>query len=162
MEITFITTGGTIDKDYPIRGKGYAFEISDPAIVRILKRIDPNFEYNVILLLKKDSSDITDEDRDMILEACNDTNCNKIIITHGTDAMVETAQRLKDIQNKTIILVGASRPERFSDSDAAFNAGMAIGAINILESGVYITMSGRVYRWNECKREQESGKFVEI
>jgi L-asparaginase len=161
MEITFITTGGTIDKDYPQKAKGYAFEITDPAIVRILKRINPNFSYNVIYLLKKDSLDITDEDREMILEACSSTDANKIILTHGTDAMVETAKKLQGLQGKTIILVGASRPERFSDSDAAFNAGTAIGAIDILENGVYIAMSGRIYPWDKCKRDPESGKFVE-
>jgi L-asparaginase len=161
MEITFITTGGTIDKDYPKQTKGYGFEISDPAVVRILHAINPNFEYNVMLMLKKDSLDITDEDRMLILEACNTTDSDKIIITHGTDTMLETAKSLSEIKDKVIILVGAQKPQKFSDSDAAFNVGTAVGAINILKNGVYVAMHGRVFDWDKCERDMETGHFNE-
>ena len=161
MELTFITTGGTIDKDYPKTTKGYGFEISDPAIVRILERINPNFQYDVVLMLKKDSMDLTDEDRTIIFDACKLADTKNIIITHGTDTMLETAKRLSEISDRVIILVGASRPERFSDSDAAFNIGLAIGAINILENGIYIAMNGRIYTWDMCKRDESTGQFVE-
>ena len=162
MQITFITTGGTIDKDYPQKIKGYAFEITEPAVDRILKKINPNFEYEIVLLLKKDSLDITAEDREMILEACNRTSTDKIIITHGTDTMLETAKRMIEIKDKVIIFVGAQKPERFSESDAQFNLGCAVGAINVLERGIYIVMNGRVFPWDKCKRDPETGQFEEI
>lgn len=161
MEITFITTGGTIDKDYPKTKNGYGFEIADPAVVRILKKINPNFEYDIILMLKKDSLDITDEDRIMLKEACDTTGSNKIIITHGTDTMLDTANVLKEINDKVIILVGAQRPEKFTDSDAAFNVGTAVGAVNILDNGVYIAMHGRIYPSDKCKRDKKTGQFLE-
>ena len=97
MEITFITTGGTIDKDYPKSTKGYGFEISDPAIVRILERSNPNFKYDIVLVLKKDSIDMTEEDRSLIVDAAKIADTKNVIITHGTDAMIETAQKLNEI-----------------------------------------------------------------
>ncbi|MDP3800475.1 MAG: asparaginase domain-containing protein, partial [bacterium] len=87
MKIIFIQTGGTIDKEYPRTTKGYAFEIGEPAIERILDKINPIFEFEIVSLLKKDSLDITDEDRQKILQACKDVNGDRIIITHGTDTM---------------------------------------------------------------------------
>jgi L-asparaginase len=162
MEITIITTGGTIDKDYPRPTDGYAFEIGTPAAERILEKIKPNFIYNLITVLKKDSVDITADDRELIFEAVKISNTDKIIITHGTDTMQETAKILSEIPGKTIALVGAARPERFSDSDAAFNLGCAIGALSELETGVYIVMQGRIYPWNKCKRDAETGRFEEI
>ena len=162
MKITFVTTGGTIDKDYPKSPRGYAFEIEDPAVDRILERINPNFEYEIVLLLKKNSQDITDEDREMIHEACSNTASDKIIITHGTDTILDTAKKMTNINDKVIILVGSQKPEKFYDSDADFNIGCAVGAINLLENGVYIGMNGRIYPWDKCKRDQKTGQFIEI
>jgi L-asparaginase len=161
MKIVFIQTGGTIDKDYPKAEKGYAFEITEPAVKRILQKTNPNFEYEIIPLLKKDSLDITDEDRNKIHQTCQKTNNNKIIITHGTDTIIQTAKKLTDIKNKTIILTGATKPEKFTDSDAQFNVGTAIGAINVLGNGVYIAMNGRIYPWNKVKRDSKTGQFIE-
>jgi len=161
MKITFIQTGGTIDKDYPKLVKGYAFEIGEPAVKRILEKINPNFEYEIVSVLKKDSLDITDEDREKIYETCQKADSDKIIITHGTDTMIETAKKLSEIRNKVIILTGAMKPERFKGSDADFNLGTAVGAINVLENGVYIAMNGRVYPWDKVKRNSETGQFVE-
>lgn len=162
MKITFIQTGGTIDKDYAQKAKTYNFEISEPAIKRILEKINPNFEYEVISILKKDSLDITSEDREKIYVVCKNVKNSKIVVTHGTDTMVKTAGRLIDIKNKTIILVGALKPEKFYDSDAPFNIGTAIGAINVLDEGVYVAMNGRIYDWNKCKKQEDTGQFIEI
>ena len=159
MKIVFVQTGGTIDKDYPKAEKGYAFEITEPAVKRILQKANPNFDYEIIPLLKKDSLDITDEDRNKIHQTCQKTNSNKIIITHGTDTMIQTAKKLSNIKNKTIILTGATKPEKFTDSDASFNVGTAIGAINIPSKGVYIAMNGRIYPWNKAKRNPKTGQF---
>lgn len=161
MKIVFIQTGGTIDKDYPKTRKGYAFEIAEPAIKRILQKANPNFDFEIIPLLKKDSLDITDDDRKKIYEVCQKANSDKIVITHGTDTIIETARRLSDIKNKVVVLTGAMRPEKFSDSDASFNVGTAIGAINILRNGVYVAMNGRIYPWHDVKRNLEIGQFIE-
>lgn len=104
MKITFIQTGGTIDKDYPRKTKGYAFEIADPAVSRILQRTNPNFTFEILSVLKKDSLEMTEEDRKQIFEACNQTDVDKIIITHGTDTMIDIARKLSAIKDKVIIL----------------------------------------------------------
>jgi len=161
MKIIFIQTGGTIDKDYPKAEKGYAFEIREPAVKRILQKANPNFDYEIIPLLRKDSLDITQEDRNKISQTCQKTTNNRIIITHGTDTIIETARKLSSIKNKTIILTGAMKPEKFTDSDAQFNVGTAIGAMNILSNGVYIAMNGRIYPWNKVRRNPRTGQFVE-
>lgn len=166
MKITFIQTGGTIDKDYPKTTKGYAFEIADAAVKRILEKVKVNFEYEIEEAFKKDSLDITDEDRRLLKDICKKVNNDKIIITHGTDTMIETALYLAkesddEIKDKTIILVGAALPERFYNSDATFNVGVAVGAINVLAKGVYIAMNGRIYPYNKVKRDLESGIFIE-
>lgn len=162
MKIIFIQTGGTIDKDYPKTKKGWAFEIGEPAVNRLLPLLNPSFDYEIIPFLQKDSLEITQNDRALLLSTCRKIQENKIIITHGTDSMIETAAVLNTIQNKTIILTGAFRPERFSNSDAALNLGIAIGAIQALSQGVYLTMNGIVYPWNKIKRDPQTGKFIAL
>jgi len=161
MKITFIQTGGTIDKDYPKLAKGYGFDIGEPAVKRILEKVNPNFRFVIISVLKKDSLDITEEDREKIYEVCVKADNDKIIVTHGTDTMIETAKKLSEIKNKVIILTGAMKPEKFSDSDASFNIGTAVGAINILENGIYIAMNGKIYSWDRCKRNLKTGQVIE-
>lgn len=161
MNILFIQTGGTIDKDYPRLTRAYAFEITDPAVERILTRVNPSFEYEVISLLKKDSQDITDDDRELIVRTCQKAPQDKIIVTHGTDSMITTAQSLTAIKDKTIVLTGSAKPERFKDNDADFNVGSAASAVAILPHGVYIAMHGRVLPYDKSIRELSTGKFVE-
>ena len=134
MKITFLQTGGTIDKDYPKSTKGWAFEIDTPAVERIIPKLNPTFDYEIISVLKKDSTEITEEDRVVIKAACENSS-EHIIITHGTDTMAETASFLSDIVDKTIIITGAMRPQRFANTDADINIGMAIGAVQILPNG---------------------------
>lgn len=161
MKILFIQTGGTIDKDYPKSTKGYAFEISEPAVKRILEKVNPSFEFEIIPLLQKDSLDITDENRQKIFDTCLSTKDDKIIITHGTDTLIETAKFLSGIKDKTIILTGAIKPERFKDSDAEFNIGAAIGAISVIQAGLYIAMNGRIFECDKVSRDETTGKFVD-
>jgi L-asparaginase len=161
MKIAFIQTGGTIDKDYPRATGGYAFEIGEPAVKRILQRVDPNFDFEIISILRKDSLDITEEDRKKIRGACQKTVADRIVVTHGTDRMIETAEKLSSIKGKVVVLTGAMKPEKFFDSDASFNLGTAVGAINLLQQGVYIAMNGRIYPWNKVKRNSHTGQFVE-
>jgi L-asparaginase len=162
MRISIIQTGGTIDKDYPRKTKGYAFEISGPSIERILKKVNPAFNYQIFSVFKKDSLDITEEDRHKLVKICSELTDNKIIITHGTDTMIETGKFLINLKDKTIVLTGAVTPERFKDTDAEFNAGVAIGAINVLQNGVYIAMNGIVIPVGKCMRDPETGMFSPI
>ncbi len=158
-KLLIIQTGGTIDKDYPRTQLGYAFEITSPAVQRVLSKINPSFEFEIISLLKKDSSEITDSDRELIKNKCLQSDCPKILITHGTDTMIETGLFLKEIQDKTVVITGAFLPERFKDSDADFNIGFAIGALLSLDIGVFIAMNGNVVSATNCYRNKESGKF---
>ena len=161
MRITFIQTGGTIDKVYPIKVGSYAFEIKEPAVKKILKTVRPNFSFKIISILKKDSLEITHFERERIYEACKKDKSERIIITHGTDTIIETAAILSRLKDKVIILTGSHLPESFKESDAMFNIGTAIGAMNILQKGVYIAMNGRVYSWNECRKDEKTAIFIE-
>ena len=138
---------------------GYSFIITSPAFERILKQINPAFEYETKTLLRKDSLDLTDEDRNLILRACEHSPIDKIVITHGTDTMVQTAKLLSRVKDKTIVITGAMSPELFKNSDADFNLGVAVGAATIIESGVYISMSGLVLRWDEASFDSSTGQF---
>lgn len=160
MKITFIQTGGTIDKDYPKTTKGYAFEFGEPATRRILEKLNPSFEYENLIACQKDSLEITDEDRQKLVDLILNTPSDKIIITHGTDTMMETANFIfSKIKHKVIILTGAMRPEQFSNSDASINVGGAIAATQILEAGVYLFMTGILKSCTEIKRDMDTGKF---
>lgn len=159
MDITFIQTGGTIDKDYPRKTGGYAFEITTPAIRKIMKKINAGFSYDIITAFRKDSMEITAGDREKLLDICRSLSSQVIIITHGTDTMIETALFLEDKTGKLIILTGSSLPEKFQDSDASFNAGLAIGAANCLEKGVYIAMNGLIIPAKACVRDMKRGVF---
>ena len=162
MKIKIFTTGGTIDKDYSKKAGVYNFEISEPAIKIILNKIEPQFQYEITPLLKKDSLDMTEQDRQTIYNACKNESNDKIIITHGTDTMIKTAEKLSTFQDKTVILLGASKPAKFINSDAMFNIGIAIGAINILNNGCYIAMNGRIFDWDNVKKNTKNGIFEKI
>ncbi len=154
MKITLVQTGGTIDKDYP-KGEtnhGYEFQIGEPAFNAILKKAKPNFQYEVFSVLKKDSLDITDDDREEICSFVESLDNDKIVITHGTDTIHLTARKLAGISGKTIVLTGAMLPEKFYDSDASFNLGMAIGAVEALNNGVYVALYGAVVPWDKFKQ----------
>lgn len=161
MKIVFIQTGGTIDKDYPRVTKGWDFEIGDPAVARILEKLNSSFEYEVVSICKKDSQELTEDDRNKMVDYINNDNKENYIITHGTDTMIETAQYLdgavKDYA--TIVLTGSMRPEQFSNSDAPINIGCAIGGIGCVEPGVYVSMHGIIRKAKDIKRNLENGKF---
>jgi len=166
-KITFIQTGGTIDKDYPRTTKGYAFEFGEPAARRILERLNPSFEYEICTACQKDSLEITEEDRAQLAQMIQDSDSRKFIVTHGTDTLLDTAKYLHEFiwqldrsaHDKLIVLTGAMRPERFTNSDADINIGAAIAAANVFEEGVYVTMNGVVKHFREMKRDMETGQF---
>lgn len=160
MKLVFIQTGGTIDKDYPHSSKGWAFEFGAPATNRILEKLNPSFDYEIITAFQKDSLEITEEDRTLLAELILNRNENKFIITHGTDTIIETADFLKNhIKNKLVILTGAMRPERFTNSEAPINLGSAIATANLMDNGIFITMHGIVKAHTEIKRDFTTGKF---
>lgn len=160
MKIKIFAVGGTMDKVYAETKGTYNFSFGEPAFTEISEeKVKLNFEYDIESLLQKDSLDMDDKDRQIIKKACEKTDANKILITHGTDTMVDTARVLSKIPNKLIVLTGASQPYRFRGSDSEFNIGVAIGALNLLDKGVYIAMNGVVHEWDKIKKI-DSGLFV--
>lgn len=160
MKILFIQTGGTIDKDYPHITKGWVFEFGEPAVNRVLKKLNPSFDFEIITAFKKDSLEITDEDRQQLLNLILERSEKKIIITHGTDTMIETGKFLENkIGSKLIVITGAMRPEMFTNSDADLNIGCAIATSNLKSSGVYLAMHGIVKTVSEMDRNMKTGKY---
>src|SRR3989344_6984188 len=156
MKIKVFTAGGTIDKIYREERGTLNFSFGKQAIKEMGEhKLKLNMDYDIERLLAKDSLEMNDTDRELIKEACQDSVAKKILITHGTDTMIETARALSEIRGKVIILTGASQPFRFKDSDAEFNIGVAIGALNVLDNGVYIAMNGRVYQWDKCQKRED-------
>jgi len=160
MRITFVQTGGTIDKDYPRSVDGYAFEFGEPATARLLQRWQPTFAFEVRTAFQKDSTEITHHDRAQ-LAALIETDQNELfIVTHGTDTLLETAAFLaSQVRDKRVVLTGAMRPERFTDSDAPLNLGSAVGALQFAEPGVYVAMHGVVARHDQIHRDPATGRF---
>jgi len=159
-KILFIQTGGTIDKDYPHTKAGYAFEFgTEPAIKSVLKRANVNFDYEIITVFCKDSQDITSDDRKSLIEIISNSQISRIVITHGSDTIIETAGFLSVIKEKTIVLTAAFLPEKFKNSDADFNSGMAVAAVSLLSPGIYIAINGEIFKWDNVKRN-EKGMFL--
>ena len=161
MKVKVFTAGGTIDKVYSENKGTLNFSFGKQAIIEISEdKVRLNFDYDVERLLTKDSLEMTDEDRELIKRACQGAIADKILITHGTDTMIDTARVLSTIPGKVIVLTGASQPYRFRESDAEFNIGVAVGALSAMKNGVYIAMNGRVYEWDKCEKLPD-GLFVD-
>ncbi|MEJ2470515.1 MAG: asparaginase domain-containing protein [Desulfuromonadales bacterium] len=160
MLLDILTTGGTIDKVY-FDAKSH-FEVGEPQIVEILREANLVIEYRVIPLLRKDSLDLTDADRQTIAQAVRESPAARIVITHGTDTMIETAQSLGHISGKTIVLTGAMQPARFRFTDAVFNIASAIMATQTLAEGVYIVMNGRVFDPGKTRKNRALNRFEDI
>ena len=139
MHIKFLSTGGTIDKIY-FDAKS-DFEIGDSVIGFVLDDARVDFEYEVQQLMRKDSLDMTDADRRLIRETIAGAPGVRFIVTHGTDTMTDTAHALEGISDKVIVLTGALNPARFKSSDAIFNIGLAVSAVQTMSPGVYIAMN---------------------
>ena len=157
MNIAILTTGGTFDKIYFDANSEYS--IGEPCISSILDEGNVMSDYRVQSILKKDSLDITHSEREIIKKSVIECEEERIIITHGTDTMVETAKFLEDIKEKTIVLTGAMQPARFKKTDAIFNSGFAYAAALSLENGIYIAMSGQIFNSNNVRKNIDLGKF---
>jgi L-asparaginase len=160
MKIGFITTGGTIDKHYFDTKSDY--EVGPPQITGILRDARVHFEFEVESILNKDSLDMTDEDRRLVRATIEASPYSRIVLTHGTDTMIQTAQVLDGIEGKTIVLTGSMLPARFRTTDASFNIGLAIGAVQALPAGVYIAMSGRILDPHRSRKNYAAGVFEEF
>lgn len=160
MKIKFYATGGTIDKIYFDAKSEY--QVGAPQVEEILKDSNVAFDYEVESILQKDSLEMNDEDRRQIREIIETASCEKIVITHGTDTMTETARFLIGIENKTIVFTGAMEPARSRYTDATFNVGCAIGAVQSFPAGVYIAMNGCVYEADKVRKNYDAKKFEAI
>lgn len=160
MDVKIFTTGGTIDKVY-FDAKS-AYEVGDPQIVDILREANVTINWELETLFRKDSLDLTEADRAVIAEKVRQASCPRILITHGTDTMIETAKALQGIPGKTIVLVGSLSPARFKSSDAAFNIGFALAAVQTLPLGVYIAMNGRIFHPDRVRKNREANRFEPI
>ncbi|CAJ0931936.1 unnamed protein product, partial [Mesorhabditis belari] len=166
-KILYISTGGTIDKGYPRNIRGYAFEFQDPpAALQIFQRakIGPFIEILHVKAFAKDSQEITEEDRAVIEKIVSENPVSRVLLTHGTDTILETATFLqKHFPDRIFVLTGSFLPAVFRDSDAEFNLGMALGAVqSIREPGAYVALQGLTERCDRLKRNLENGDFERI
>lgn len=155
--VKIFCTGGTIDKVYFDALSEY--QIGEPVVNNILKEALANFSFDVVSILKKDSLEITNEDRDMIFKQVRKDSCEHILITHGTDTMINTAQRLLEIKDKTIVLTGSMQPARFRNTDAIFNIGYAISAAQHLPHGIYLAMNGQIFTPDAVQKNRDAAQF---
>jgi L-asparaginase len=161
MAIKVLVTGGTFDKEYDeIAGKLY---FKDTHVPEILQLGRSNLPIDVCTLMMIDSLEMTQANRDLIVQHCNDTEEERIVITHGTDTMEITAKQLGGANlNKTIVLTGAMVPYKFGSSDGLFNLGSALAFVQSLPKGVYVAMNGRYFDWHNVRKNKASGIFEEI
>jgi L-asparaginase len=158
MPIRIFATGGTFDKEYN-ELKGTLF-FNATHVRDMLDRGRCRLDVSVEVLLMVDSLDMTEADRGRIVQACRHCSEQRVVITHGTDTMVETAQALAaNVPNKTVVLTGAMIPYAFGSSDGLFNLGSALSFVQALPPGVYIAMNGRVFPWNNVRKNTEIGVF---
>lgn len=157
MKLKIFTTGGTIDKIYFDDLSDY--EVGEPQVDEILREAKVRFEYEIHEVVRKDSLYMTDEDRAMLRKLIEADSHRLILITHGTDSMVETARYLYNIADKVIVLTGALTPAHFRKTDAAFNVGCAVGALQVLPPGVYIAMNGQVFPADKVRKNRSAGCF---
>lgn len=158
-KLQIFTTGGTLDKMY--FDALSEFQIGDPVVGPILESMNVGFEFCVDELMRLDSLDMTDDHRQIIRQRVSDADAEYILIMHGTDGMVETAGWLGEIANKKIIFTGAMQPAAFTDTDAVFNIGCAVGAIQMVEDGVYIVMNGQVFAADKVVKNRAGQCFEE-
>lgn len=161
MSIRIIITGGTFDKNFNKITGGFEFEKSH--LPEMLKQAMCTVGTVLETVMLKDSLYMTEDDRQQILARCQGATEDRIIITHGTDTMVETARVLGNrIKDKTIVMIGAMIPYSLIYSDALFNLGCAIAAVQALAPGVYITINGKIFTWDKVRKNKQIGEFEEL
>ncbi len=161
MAIRIFVGGGTFDKEYDEIHERLYFKDTHLPEMLDLGRCKVSVAVTTLMLI--DSLDMKDSDRQKILEACKNCKEDKVVITHGTGTMEDTAKLLgENINNKTIVLTGAMVPYRFGSSDGMFNLGSAIAFVQSLPKGVYIAMNGKYFRWDNVTKNTKTGLFEEV
>lgn len=160
MSIKIFTTGGTFDKIY--FDAMSEFKIGDTIVGDLLEEANVGFDYDIECLLQKDSLDLDDDDRKLIHDAVAGVEHEQVLITHGTDTMVDTATRLLDIEARTVVLFGAMQPARMRYSDAMYNLGVASAAVQLLPAGIYLAMNGQIFDPRRVRKNRALGRFEPI
>ena len=169
MHVQVFTTGGTIDKVY--FDARSAFEVGEPLVADLLRQAGVAFPFEVEVLFQKDSLDLTDADRAAVADRVATCEAERVIVTHGTDTMPETARAVADrlradagpggAGRKTVVFVGSLAPARFKASDAEFNVGFAAAAVQALGPGVYVAMNGRVFGADAVRKDRAANRFTD-
>ena len=161
MAITILVTGGTFDKEYDeLTGKLY---FKDTHLAEMLRLGRSRVEVIIRTVMMIDSLEMTDADRALIIQNCVQSAEDRIVITHGTDTMTETAAAIaRSVSGKTIVLTGALIPYAFGSSDGLFNLGSALSFAQVLSPGVYIAMNGQAFPWDRVRKNRERGEFEEV
>ena len=161
MGIRFFVTGGTFDKEYnELNGELYFKETHLPEMLALGRS---RVAVDITTLWMMDSLQMTTEHRECIARACHDATEDRIVVTHGTDTMVETAAVLaRHVPGKTIVLTGAMVPWKFGSSDGLFNLGSALAFAQVLPPGVYVSMNGRWFPWNDVRKNKSKGEFENL
>jgi L-asparaginase len=161
MAIRIFITGGTFDKEYnELNGQLY---FKDTHLHDLLELGRNKAEVEIRTLMMVDSLEMTDEDRDLIVHQCNNADEDRIVVTHGTDTMSDTARILAEkVKGKTIVLTGAMIPIKFGSSDGLFNLGSALAFAQTLPAGVYVAMNGRYFHADNVRKNKQTGMFEEI
>ena len=159
-KLLVLTVGGTIDKVYFDASSEY--EVGEPTVPHVFQGSLVSLDYRLLPLMRKDSLEMTDEDRVLIRKTCEQAEESRILITHGTDTMTDTAEALTDLPGKTIVVTGAMAPARFRETDAVFNIGCATGAVQALPPGVYIAMNGRIFPAGTVRKNRAARCFENL
>ncbi len=161
MSIRILVTGGTFDKEYNERTGQLYFK--DTHLAEMLRLGRSRVEVTIGTVMMVDSLEMTDADRALIVQNCLESEEDRIVITHGTDTMVETAAAVaRAVPGKTVVLTGAMVPYAFGSSDGLFNLGSALSFAQVLPSGVYVAMNGKCFPWDRVRKNRERGEFEEI
>ncbi|MEP6821847.1 MAG: asparaginase domain-containing protein [Chthoniobacterales bacterium] len=161
MPIRILVTGGTFDKDYNERTGQLFFK--DTHLAEMLRLGRSRVEVSIRTLMMIDSLDMTDADRAVVVQNCAQCDEDRVIITHGTDTMTDTAAAIaREITDKTIVITGAMIPYAFGSSDGLFNLGSALSFVQILPAGVYVAMNGKCFPWDRVRKNRERGEFEEL
>ncbi len=157
MKIRILTTGGTFNKVY-FDAKS-EFQVGATQVEELLQEANTDIECEISSILRKDSLDLGDEDRALIHRKIEQAPADRIIVIHGTDTMVDTGVHLQGIEGKTIVLTGSMQPARLRKSDAMFNLGCAVAAVQLLDAGVYIAMHGRIFDPASTRKNVKESRF---
>jgi L-asparaginase len=161
MTIRILVTGGTFDKEYNERSGQLFFK--DTHIAEMLRLGRSRVEVTIRTVMMIDSLEMSDADRALIVQNCLQSEEDRIVITHGTDTMAETAAAVAGaVTGKTVVLTGAMIPYAFGSSDGLFNLGSALSFVQVLTPGVYIAMNGKCFRWDRVRKNRDRGEFEEI